>query len=882
MLLFYTFIGVEAVAQFALTGRVVLRDSREPVSYVSVSLTDADSKKVIGGGFTNGDGYFSIALREEMRTAMVTLTLSHLSYEKISLTDRCDRLLGKTHLIASRAEALKEVVVRPTVVRKRGDTIRYSVGQLLKLGDHTLEDAIKRIPGMTVGKNGQISYEGKSINKLYIEGLDLMGSKYALATKNIKATDVASVDVLENHEPVKMRKGRSLSDQAAINVRLKESAKNNWVYTVTTGIGANVEKDPLYLVDGSAYTFGKHSQTMIIGKGNNTGANILNELNTFALDEVYTGKHLSMGAKEDFFDTNVEMGDEVVRERGRINTTALGSLNYIRKLSEESKWRLNANYGFDRARRAANSTTLFRLSPTETSRIDDHISLLRKEHSGNVESNYTLNADRKHVKLQTELSFSHRELDADRSTNGSPYNEHTVAPALVFNNALSWSQKFGKDILTVSDLLAVNYLPQELTLLAGEHPLPDGTDRIFQKATTRELENELSIGYEHYAGALQLDTKAALTYQRRAVKTDLYFPQLADATPTKGEMLFTRLGLNLSPSLSYRYRNYRFTATPGVTFARTGAGEESRSRVWFAPKGAVSYQVSSLDGYLGVGLSHNEQSEMSHYLPYIFRGIGSIGRGTPEWWYDRSFYGLGRLTYKDIFNFFSIVYSASYTKQSTPMSLSTELKGIYRISTYEPLPQKAEMIGQSLEFQKIFHGAGLTTNLRIKHNYALGEAAQQHQLYKTNTQSIALSPTLDWQVRSGFSVKYEGELSRSLFRLQEESSYRAQNFHTHIVSMYIRPAKALTLNVRGTLFYNQSDAVNDGRAHTFHTFDGSAEWVLPWATVILSAKNIGSSSAYRIERQSSLNAFTSDYFLRPAEALLTFRWKLAGKRRELL
>ena len=118
----------------------------------------------------------------------------------------------------------------------------------------------------------------------------------------------------------------------------------------------------------------------------------------------------------------------MVRERGRINTTALGSLNFIHKISEDAKWRINAGYGFDRAERMSDETKLFRISPTETTKIEDHTSLLRREHMGEVESNYTFNGDKTFVKIQTEGKIYHKDLEADRSTNGNPYSEHTVAP----------------------------------------------------------------------------------------------------------------------------------------------------------------------------------------------------------------------------------------------------------------------------------------------------------------------------------------------------------------------------------------------------------------------------------------------------------------------
>lgn len=76
-------------------------------------------------------------------------------------------------------------------------------------------------------ENRQISYQGTAINKFYIEGMDLLGGKYNIATNNISNDDVGSVEIMENHQPIKALNGLSISEQAAINLRLKEKAKQN-------------------------------------------------------------------------------------------------------------------------------------------------------------------------------------------------------------------------------------------------------------------------------------------------------------------------------------------------------------------------------------------------------------------------------------------------------------------------------------------------------------------------------------------------------------------------------------------------------------------------------------------------------------------------------
>lgn len=81
------------------------------------------------------------------------------------------------------------------------------------------------MPGIDVRSDGRIQYQGQDINKFYIEGSDLLGGKYGVATNGISYDDVGAVDIMENHQPMQVLSGISFSEQAGINLRLKTSRK---------------------------------------------------------------------------------------------------------------------------------------------------------------------------------------------------------------------------------------------------------------------------------------------------------------------------------------------------------------------------------------------------------------------------------------------------------------------------------------------------------------------------------------------------------------------------------------------------------------------------------------------------------------------------------
>lgn len=127
--------------------------------------------------------------------------------------------------------------VRPEVFKIKGDTIAYSVLGLREKQDRTIEDVIGRIPGIRVDVSGQIMYNGKPINKFYVDGKDMAGDSYAMVSKNLSADKVDTVEVLQHHQPVKALQGKQFSEAAALNLVLKDGVKFHWTGTAELGSG---------------------------------------------------------------------------------------------------------------------------------------------------------------------------------------------------------------------------------------------------------------------------------------------------------------------------------------------------------------------------------------------------------------------------------------------------------------------------------------------------------------------------------------------------------------------------------------------------------------------------------------------------------------------
>lgn len=185
---------ITAVAQVNVSGKVVDKTDNEPLTGASIIVKGADGK-IRKFATSKGDGSFAISV-PSIEGCRIDVTMMSFAKQSIALDSVTFPL---TVYLESGSIQLKEVAVKADRIREQGDTITYNVGSFAQQQDRSIGDVLKRMPGIDVAKSGKIQYQGEDINKFYIEGSDLLGGKYGIATNGISHDDVGSVEVMENH-----------------------------------------------------------------------------------------------------------------------------------------------------------------------------------------------------------------------------------------------------------------------------------------------------------------------------------------------------------------------------------------------------------------------------------------------------------------------------------------------------------------------------------------------------------------------------------------------------------------------------------------------------------------------------------------------------------
>ena len=170
------------------------------------------------------------------------------------------------------AEELMEVVIKAAKapMKMRGDTIEYDATTFKVPEGSSVEDLLRRLPGIEVDADGSINADGKAVSRVTVDGKSFFGADPKAATQNLPAEGISKVQVFDTKtEEEEITGSTSESQDKTMNLELKEDFKSGGFGKVIAGIGDKDRKE----LKGNYNKFNKKIQFSIVGVGNNTGRN---------------------------------------------------------------------------------------------------------------------------------------------------------------------------------------------------------------------------------------------------------------------------------------------------------------------------------------------------------------------------------------------------------------------------------------------------------------------------------------------------------------------------------------------------------------------------------------------------------------------------------
>lgn len=361
------FAAVTVSAQNVISGTVVDADDSRPLQNVYVCMYAGE--RLLSGTFSDKDGKFVFEYGETSPDKVTASLLGFALNEYIVSNPSAPVRL----LMRRQSLDLKEVSVTAVPIVRENDTVNYYMEAFRDDSDISLKQVLVKLPGVEVAENGTIYHRGKAINKFYIEGLDLLGGRYGVATQNLDPRKIAKIQLIENHQPIKALEGLSASDRSAVNIVLKADARNSWLFSADAAAGYS--EDTSAVAEGRLWlaSFNKKRQNMMLLKANNTGKNLLNEIGRKA----YHGRqdiYISYETLDRDFDGPFSQSRKILSipdEYYFDNKSAIMSLNHLSVTSGGLQVRLGLQGAVERWEENEVSSQTIRFDDEQELRIDE-------------------------------------------------------------------------------------------------------------------------------------------------------------------------------------------------------------------------------------------------------------------------------------------------------------------------------------------------------------------------------------------------------------------------------------------------------------------------------------------------------------------------------
>lgn len=257
----------------SLTGRVSSEANSEPVPFATVVLsTDSLGRQGMKFTTTNANGQFT--LRDvPTNPRQRWLTVRSVGYEQHS--QRIDMSTVQSPLniaLATSTIGIEEVAVkaRGRDVVQRGDTIVFNAQNYASGTEQNLGELISKMPGMEVDGGGRVSYQGQKIDKMLIDGRDVLSKASSGAAINTLSADFAnSIELLTDYNEGDVTDKFKNKETLALNIKSGRKAAFNG--NIEAGGGINNR----YLAKATVFAFMPKFTVSILGNANNTGETTL-------------------------------------------------------------------------------------------------------------------------------------------------------------------------------------------------------------------------------------------------------------------------------------------------------------------------------------------------------------------------------------------------------------------------------------------------------------------------------------------------------------------------------------------------------------------------------------------------------------------------------
>ena len=265
--LFFSLIGFSQSVKF---DGIVQDSIKKPLEMANVMAINSITKAMDSYGITNDKGKFSLNLSPNS-TYLITISYIGFQSKNLTIVTQNENIVKTIELSSGDINLEGIEIVQEMPVSIKGDTIVYNADSFTSGTERKLEDVLKKLPGVTVNKDGEVEVEGKKVQKLMVDGKDFFDGDTKLGVKNIPADAIDKVQVLRNYNEIGALKGvENNQESVAMNIKLKKGKKNFWFGDVSAGVGVG-HFEQRHIINPKLFYYSPKYSINIISNFNNIG-----------------------------------------------------------------------------------------------------------------------------------------------------------------------------------------------------------------------------------------------------------------------------------------------------------------------------------------------------------------------------------------------------------------------------------------------------------------------------------------------------------------------------------------------------------------------------------------------------------------------------------
>lgn len=449
LLITFLLLGSIALSYSQVIQGTVTTSDNTPIN-AQILLKEPSNNNVIKEFILVTKGAFTYKLKKSYSTNSFFLTVKATGYtdytEEIKRLKPLDTLNFKFVLCKEKIEYLDEVVVeKKKAFTIKEDTVTYNVDSYVDGTERKVEDLLKKLPGIEVDSGtGNISYRGKSIETVTIEGDNLFDYNYTIGTKNINIDLIEEIEAIENYSENKLLKGIENSQKVALNLKLKKD-RSDISGSIDIGLGGftTSKKSPLD-VSTNLLAINKIHKSFAVGTYNSIGENS-SPFNC-------SGNQITQEQLKDenYYTQNIipEYNINQVTNNNLSNQNSLlfTNFNSIYKVTNKLKAKVNLYYLSDKINSNQFSESTIITGDEQFAIFDDnYINKKPLQYRGDLELKYNTS---KTSLLEYNVSFRDETIDTEYRTISNQEND--------FNSLLNTQNKLYKQNLEYTNKVSKN------------------------------------------------------------------------------------------------------------------------------------------------------------------------------------------------------------------------------------------------------------------------------------------------------------------------------------------------------------------------------------------------------------------------------------------